>query len=102
KIYKFLLHNYSSLKIFFNHIQYRFLSSYLQFKMNSLKQLLYYRLNKDNEELILFIVSLPELLNLSNVSYNFSELFHRINSLLLFNCLYFYRTLILLLVYSTS
>lgn len=69
------------MKIFFNHIQYRFLSSYLQIKMNSLKELLYYRLNKDNEELILFIVSLPEVLNLPKVSHNFSELFHRIKSL---------------------
>ncbi len=49
--------------------------------MNSLKELLYYRLNKDNEELILFIVSLPKVLNLPKVSHNFSELFHRIKSL---------------------
>ena len=64
--------------------------------MNSLKELLYYRLNKDNEELILFIVSLPEVLNLPKVSHNFSELFHRIKSLYLSHFLYFYNTLILI------
>lgn len=48
--------------------------------MNSLKELLYYRLNKDNEELILFIVSLPEVLNLPKLSH----------------FLYFYNTLILI------
>lgn len=57
------------------------LSSYLQIRTNFLKELLHYRLNKNNEERILSIIFSLKVLNLPKVAHNFSELFHRIKSL---------------------
>lgn len=57
------------------------LNSYFQIKRKFLKELIIFKINKNNEEKINNIISSLKMLDLPNIAHDFSELFNRIKKL---------------------